>query len=112
MIIVVGRLRPLNLERKKIMDESTKAAIDELAKQIAAMTSSLAVQLIETQAVANVILDLERERLIADGRTRQDVLQYIERSFHAHRTAAYKLVQARLQLHHIQVDLDATDQEQ
>lgn len=93
----------------KFMDESTKVAIDELTNYVAATTSALAVQLIEVQALTNVILDIERERIIAEGRPRPDVLQYLEKSFQTHRIAAYKIVQSRLRLGHIEVDLDATD---
>lgn len=80
-------------------------AINALALTVSAYFSSLTVQLVEVQAMVNVLIDLERDRLRREGHNAADIDQLVERSFQAHRQSVYSTVQDRLRLAHPDIDL-------
>lgn len=80
-------------------------AIHEVNKSVALCMSALGIQLVEIQAMVNVVLDLQRQQLESQGHAKQDVAQFVEASFQAHRKAAYEVVQARLRLANPDIDL-------
>ena len=88
---------------------SESNALEEQMKVLTEFASSLTVQLIDVQAMFQVLLDIERERLVSSGRTEQQVSEFLRASFAAHRQSVVALIRSRLQGRHIQVDIDATD---
>jgi hypothetical protein len=80
-------------------------AIDGLAKVVSAYYSAVAIQLVEIQAMVNVLLDLEPDRLKREGHDPVAIAQLVEASFQAHRQSVYSVVQDRLRLANPDIDL-------
>jgi hypothetical protein len=87
------------------MESPELQMIDEIGKGLSAFAASQTVQLIEIQALLNVLIDFERRRLIDAGVDRQEVNRSIQDVFEKHRKAVYTTVQARLQMADPRIDL-------
>jgi hypothetical protein len=80
-------------------------SIDQLAKTVAAYQMAMSVQMIEVQALVNVLLDLERDRMVKDGQLRQDVARFVQEKFEANRNKILSTVKDRFLLAGIDADL-------
>jgi hypothetical protein len=70
--------------------------LKDLQKSFAKSLVVLAVQLIDTQANINVLLDIQRDRLVESGRSQTEADDYIQSHRDSHRTAAQNLLTERL----------------
>jgi hypothetical protein len=85
--------------------EEVPEAINDLSKTVAALITSLSDQMIEVQAMVNVLVDLERTRLVKDGRSREAIAQFVQASFEVNRNSASKAAYERFVRAGLDVDL-------
>ena len=84
---------------------NTAKSIDDLGKIMAAYQMAMTVQMIEVQALVNVLLDRERVHMEKEGQSKQDAARFVQEKFEEARSRILSTVKERFLLAGLDVDL-------
>jgi hypothetical protein len=80
-------------------------AIDGLTRVHAASIAAFALQLVEIESKINVLLNLEKDRLVLERGDSDEVAEFLKTLIQIHRKAVLEDVQTRFRLIHPDIDL-------